>query len=141
MYNSREYRIWEAMKGRCQNPNNRAYRHYGGRGIAVCAQFQTFEGFFAYVGHCPPGLCLDRIDNSKGYEPGNVRWTDQATQMRNTRVNHRYAHDGKNLTLVEWSELTGVPKERIRGRLGLGWPFYLALTLPKNTSRPIKPQP
>ena len=139
MWQSPEYGIWEAMKARCQNPNTRGFEHYGGRGIKVCEQFQTFEGFFAYMGPRPPGCRgINRINNDGNYEPGNVEWATQRTQMRNTRVNQRYTHDGKSLLLIEWSELTGVPLERIRGRLGLGWPFDLALTLPKNARPRLK---
>ena len=30
-----EYKIWNDMKGRCYNPNNKSYKRYGGRGITV----------------------------------------------------------------------------------------------------------
>lgn len=82
-----EYSAWLAMRKRCNDPNNKAYRNYGARGIKVCAEWQDdFEAFLAHVGPKPsPDLSIDRIDNDKGYEPGNVRWADRSTQSRNRR--------------------------------------------------------
>jgi hypothetical protein len=129
-WESREYRIWEAMKGRCQNPRNSGYKWYGERGIRVAPDFQTFEGFIAYMGPCPPGYSIDRIDTDGDYCPGNVRWASHRTQMRNTRANHRYEFNGQNLTLIEWSEQTGLLVSTLTGRVRLGWSIKDVLTLP-----------
>lgn len=84
---SAEYRAWYAMRRRCNDPKNKAYKNYGGRGIRVCDEWQNdFQAFLDHVGIKPsPDLSLDRIDNERGYEPGNVRWADQSTQSRNRR--------------------------------------------------------
>lgn len=84
---SREYRSWSAIKTRCFNPKTRSYADYGGRGITMCPQWvASFETFLADVGRCPsPELLLDRIDNDKGYEPGNMRWTTRTVQNNNQR--------------------------------------------------------
>jgi hypothetical protein len=81
------YKVWISMKQRCYNPSCNIYPSYGGRGIAMCAEWAaSFEQFFADVGECPgPGLSLDRIDNDGNYEPGNVRWATNSEQMRNRR--------------------------------------------------------
>lgn len=85
--NSAEYRAWQAMKTRCTNPNFKGWADYGGRGITVCPEWtESFEAFFAHVGERPgPGYSLDRIDNDRGYEPGNVRWSTKVEQMLNRR--------------------------------------------------------
>lgn len=44
-----------------------------------------FEAFFAYIGPRPPGLTLERVDNERGYEPGNVTWATRSEQARNRR--------------------------------------------------------
>ena len=82
-----EYMIWQAMKDRCLNPRNKFYSYYGGRGIQVCQEWQnSFQVFLAHIGRRPArGLQLDRIDNSRGYQPGNVRWATKAEQMANRR--------------------------------------------------------
>lgn len=83
---SRAYSAWKEMKRRCYNPNSISYAGYGARGITVCEEWRTsFETFFAYMGDCPEGYELDRLDNNKGYEPNNVRWASETTQSRNRR--------------------------------------------------------
>jgi hypothetical protein len=63
---TREYRLWQNMRRRCEDPDNPAYPRYGGRGIHIASEFQAFEGFLAYMG-LSNGLTLDRIDNDGNY--------------------------------------------------------------------------
>lgn len=76
------------MRKRCLDPSNRQYPDYGGRGITVCDEWKnSFENFLAYMGEKPEkSYSLDRIDNNRGYEPGNVRWASKETQSRNRRA-------------------------------------------------------
>jgi hypothetical protein len=85
---------WLGMVNRCTDPRNRAWARYGGRGIGVSERWLVFDDFKADIlrdiGERPPGrngrrpaYSLDRIDNDKGYEPGNVRWADRTTQALN----------------------------------------------------------
>src|ERR1700751_5398398 len=83
----KEWNAWQAARQRCGNPNNPQYNWYGGRGINVSEKWNDFSSFLRDVGPSPSGLLLDRIDNDKGYEPGNCRWTDRATQARNRTNN------------------------------------------------------
>ncbi len=81
-----EYRSWNAMKNRCYNPQNKSYKNYGERGIAVCDKWRdSFESFLFDMGLRPKGLTLDRINNDGNYSPDNCRWTDWSTQNRNKR--------------------------------------------------------
>lgn len=81
-----EYASWSGMKGRCLNPKNQVYIHYGGRGITVCERWLKFENFIADMGKKPHPLhTLDRINPSGNYEPSNCRWADKKTQANNRR--------------------------------------------------------
>jgi hypothetical protein len=89
---TRLYAAFSAMRQRCNNPNHPYYSYYGGREdspITVCERYEKVESFYADMGHPPPGLTIDRIDNSRGYEVGNLRWTTQAEQNRNKRRGKR----------------------------------------------------
>jgi hypothetical protein len=119
------------MKRRCQDPKNPAYPQYGGRGIKMAPEFQTYEGFIAHMGPSN-GLTLDRIDNNGDYAPGNVRWTDYTTQGRNKRNNWQISFEGKTQPLSAWAEALGINPASLRERLAF-WPLEKALTAPKDT--------
>jgi hypothetical protein len=56
-----EYHIWEGILQRCENPKNKDYADYGGRGIKVCEKWHKFENFYADVGDRPEGMTFDRM--------------------------------------------------------------------------------
>jgi len=85
MHGTRTYRIWKAMRSRCNNPNVTQYKDWGGRGITVCERWGRFENFLADMGEAPPDRSLDRIDVDGNYEPSNCRWATRLEQAHNTR--------------------------------------------------------
>lgn len=131
---SREYRAWENMRARCTNPKVDAYKYYGARGITVCPLFDTFVGFFATLGECPPGLTLERINTNGNYEPGNVKWATRKEQMRNMRHNRMITFEGSTKPLSQWAEEMRVSERCIRRRISAGWSITRALTTTPNAA-------
>lgn len=112
------YRTWRSMRDRCENPRHKSYAEYGGRGIRVCERWLKFENFLADMGERPIGKTLDRIDNSRGYEPGNCR------------ANRLLTHNGLTLCVTEWAERLNIPRGTIFGRLHRGWSVERTLSAP-----------
>jgi len=129
---SREYKIWAEMIRRCHIQKSYSYPKYGGRGIRVCDRWRrSFENFYADMGPRPsPKHSLDRKDNNGHYEPGNVHWATAVAQARNTRNNRFIEHEGRRLTLAEWSEESGIAYSTLRQRLKNGWSFARAVSAP-----------
>lgn len=95
------YEVYLQLVARCHNPAHPRYADYGARGITVCDEWRSdFHAFVAAVGERPEGVgpsgrslwSIDRIDNSGGYEPGNVRWATYSDQAHNKRA---YGYEGR----------------------------------------------
>lgn len=133
-----EYQLWLTMKQRCHNPRCKKYPWYGARGIEVCPRWRdSFKTFLEDVGRRPaPGMEIDREDNDKGYEPGNVRWATRLVQNRNRRNTVEYEHQGRKLFLSQWAKETGVPLQTLKARLtAYNWTLERALTTPVGAPR------
>jgi hypothetical protein len=124
------------MVERCTNPKSINYTNYGGRGITVCNRWLVFENFYTDVGQRPSvDHSIDRIDNDRGYEPGNVRWAVKLQQAKNTRHNRIITVDGVSLTLGEWAKKIGCAHATLRERIDRGWDLKRAVTEAPNLSR------
>lgn len=122
------YKIWRAMKRRCQDPSFKDFVRYGGRGIKVCQTWMSFENFLRDMGERPSGMTLDRIDVNGPYSPANCRWASRLTQGNNTSRNHLLTYGGETHTLAEWSRITLIPYTKLRARINiLKWPVAKAL--------------
>lgn len=138
MTHSRTWNTWKTMTRRCRGANDKAV-YYADRGITVCAHWMDFSNFLADMGERPEGMTLDRIDNSKGYEPGNCRWASHETQMQNTRRNVHLTVAGETKCLAEWERITGIQRQTIRKRLKLGWTPEMAIRPEKWKRSAMKP--
>jgi hypothetical protein len=79
------YNSWSTMRQRCANDNRPDYEYYGGRGIRVCDDWESFQNFLADMGKRPIGKTLDRKNVDGNYEPDNCRWASLSEQNRNKR--------------------------------------------------------
>jgi hypothetical protein len=124
--------VWREMWKRCTNPRCKSFKWYGARGIAVCGRWSSFKNLLADMGERPAGKSIDRIDVSRGYEPGNCRWATNEEQANNRRNTVRVASGGKALTRAEWVRETGLAYRTIRSRVARG----LSLMTPKAVRPP-----
>jgi hypothetical protein len=126
-----EYAIWNGMRQRCNNPSAGAYRHYGGRGIKVCPEWEQFWQFVADMGPRPsPDHTLERIDNDGDYRPSNCKWATRRAQSRNRRSNRLLTFNGRTQPMSAWADETGITYTAIQTRLDRGWSVHDALTRP-----------
>jgi len=104
--------------------------NYGGRGIKICDEWDSYEAFrdWSLANGYEEGLSIDRIDNDGNYEPSNCRWVDAKTQGNNRRSNNNLTYNGDTHTIKEWSEITGINWSTIKERLKQGWTVERALS-------------
>jgi len=91
----------------------------------------VFTNFLVDMGERPEGKTIERIDNNKGYEPGNCRWATKVEQQRNRSNTKFLTFGGKTQSLPDWADEVGLLKETIRHRMQYyGWSVERALTTP-----------
>ena len=86
------YATWLTITQRCRNENHVSYKNYGALGIKLHEEIKEFKSFISYVTTLPEysnrkklGLTLDRIDGTKGYQKGNLRWATRTAQAINSK--------------------------------------------------------
>ena len=121
------YGIWNAMKSRCQNPSNSAYKNYGGRGIKVCSSWNEFSNFYADMGEPEIGMTLERIDNHGDYCKANCKWANRSEQSLNKRNAVKLTIGDQTLSVSQWAEKSPVSAGTIYARLKNGWAHDLAV--------------
>jgi len=93
--------IFVNAKSRCENKNHKGYPRWGGRGIKFMFK-DVFDMANALVVKRPSkSHSVDRIDNDGNYEHGNVKWSTQSEQCRNTRRNLIFNYNGRDMCLAE----------------------------------------
>lgn len=137
MSHTRPHRIWMNMRQRCSNKNRHDFKYYGGKGIRVCKEWQTFKGFWGDMkdGY-EDNLTIDRVDTNGNYEPGNCRWSTQREQMNNFSKNRIVEFNNQKKTMSEWAASLGMKYYNMRDRIDrYGWSIERALTTPKKVTQ------
>lgn len=125
------YCVWSSLRDRCNNPNNSAYKNYGGRGIWVCQEWDDFERFASDMGERPLNYTIDRIDNNGPYSLDNCKWSSRSEQNRNLRRNVIYTYRGVDMCAADLAKISPVHAETIKARVKKGWSVEDAVNTPK----------
>lgn len=115
MAKTRIYGVWSAMRDRVYNPTSKYYHRYGGRGITIAEEWDSFIAFrdWSYEHGYKDGLEIDRIDNNKGYSPENCRWVTHAINLQNTHRKQEAIVNGTPIPLAELAKKYGVLYRRV----------------------------
>jgi len=119
-----EYKIWKGIKKRCFNSSCKAFPNYGGRGITICDIWKNdAQAFIDYIGSRPSNeYSIERINNNKNYEPGNIKWATRQEQNGNQRSNRLITIKDKTKNVAQWGKISPVATSTIYSRLNKGWP-------------------
>jgi len=131
MSKTRLFNIYWGMRHRYESEKHNRYKHYGGKGIRVCKEWQTFEPFMEWAlnnGYAK-NLSIDRINNDGNYEPSNCQWATIKEQANNKSQNRYITINDVTKNMTEWSKITGVPVSIISNRISRhGWDEARAVT-------------
>lgn len=114
--NTPTYSSWYAMKSRVNNKNHRHYDRYGGAGITICDDWQSFVNFLKDMGERPENHTLDRINGNGNYEPSNCRWATKDQQQNNMKSNRHFKSNGEILSASQWARKIGIHKNTFYDR-------------------------
>jgi hypothetical protein len=134
----------KAAISRCHDKSNHAYKDYGKRGITVYGPWRDkpdlmIKWLMKNLGNRPSKRhSLDRIDNDKGYQPGNLRWSTKTDQARNRRSTRSIVFRGTKKSLSAWAEEMGLPYRTLWARMVvLEWSVRKAFMTPIRKSERI----
>lgn len=117
---SPHYATWASMFRRCENPQDKDFHRYGGRGIAVDSAWRDVRVFASDMGPRPPGHTLERVDNNKSYGPDNCVWASKKRQARNRSTARLIAIGGVVKSVTEWAEEACINRNTVFARLRKG---------------------
>lgn len=117
------YGTWYDRKKACYDPDSQKYQWYGARGITMYEPWiDDVEAFktwiIANIGERPENHTLDRIDNDKGYEPGNLRWATMDIQANNRRQGIQPTNTGERHISYISNPKRGKPFYVIKNSIG-----------------------
>lgn len=140
---TRKHKTYNRLRGiyngfiqRCYVSKTRAYKSYGGRGIAVCEDwrrsFEVFRSWALNNGYTET-LSLERIDVNGNYCPENCKWIPKADQAKNTRRTVYVTYEGSQISTLNLYALKSPPcnYRAFMQRIRQGWDLNRALSQPQ----------
>ena len=108
--NERIGSIFNGIKDRCYNKNNKSYKWYGEKGVKVCKEWidnpKLFENWALSNGY-KDDLTIDRIDENKDYCPENCRWVTNINNAKYKSTTSLIEVDGETHTGKDWAKILG----------------------------------
>jgi|688.fasta_scaffold1186260_1 hypothetical protein len=136
---TKAYKAWANMKDRCVNTKASRYKYYGGKGVKVCDEWQSFENFYRDMGDVPDGTSLDRIDTNGDYEKSNCRWATTMEQAANKTNNMVLDIGNEKIHLAEAARRYPIKMQTIWARVKKhGWTDRQALGLDPRPNNKIR---
>lgn len=111
------YKSWAKMRERVISETCVNYDDYGGRGITIAPEWDSFEQFYKDMGPRPQGFSIERVDNQGMYEKGNCIWADRFIQANNKRNNVKIEWMGVSKAIGVWARDTGIPRDVLYKRI------------------------
>jgi len=109
---------FDKAKYRCKTGHGGYYKN-------IEFRFKSLQELIDEIGIRPVGMSLDRIDNFGHYEPGNVKWSTQKEQNRNTRRNVIVEYNGEKMCLTDAAKASGLSRSTLEKRIKAGCPDHL----------------
>lgn len=137
--NVKEHSTWQNMITRCSGKYSKNKDNsYTRRGITVSEEFKNFKVFLEHVGEAPTTKhTLDRIDNNRGYERGNLRWVTPRENACNRSNTKYYEYQGKLLNIIELEPFLECSIRTFTSRIERGWILEDAMSKSKLQPRRI----
>lgn len=105
---------YNSLRSRKQQAKN---RH-----IKFDERLRDLRDWLIHIGPRPAeGWTVDRINNYRGYEPGNIRWATKAQQTENRKVTKWHVVNGKYMTTAQLAKHLGLTYTCLYKRLQHGW--------------------
>ncbi len=124
---TKTYNTWRSIVDRCNRQKSTCYKKYGMKGIKICHRWLKFENFLDDMGIRPDGMTIDRIDNNKGYEIGNCRWSTPEQQAWNKKNTKLFYYCGENKPLPYFAKKYHLSLSMVGQRIRRGWSIDKAL--------------
>ena len=119
--NTKLYRHWQTIIGRCYYPSTYSYKNYGNKGIIVCEEWLGENGFINFYNWSinngwseGKDLSIDRIDPKGNYCPENCRWIPRKYQSNNRSNNVLVDFNGEKYTVPQIANILGISKYKLR---------------------------